>query len=241
MKQRLTAAAISAAVLFGSLSGQAFAADSGFKDIANSSSRVQIEALQELGIVKGVSTSEFHPEESLTGAQGIELIVRTMQLSLAAIDFKQAPTAEGFFTNVKNDAWYAESFVIAHYNGLDIPADIDPSKPLTREQFTHYLVQALEKTGQYPLIKMYINILDEKDITVDYQGTIQRALLYKIAKLDEEGNFHPQEIVDRGEAAAMLYDAHQFVETHKDNGQVDPETPEAPDTPEASATPEALQ
>ncbi|MCM3629170.1 S-layer homology domain-containing protein [Paenibacillus glycanilyticus] len=239
MKKRITAAAISAAVLFGAVSGQAFAAnDSSFTDITSTSSRAQIEALQELGIVKGVSSSEFHPEESLTGAQGVELIVRAMQLSLAAIDFKEAPTAEGFFTNVKNDAWYAESFVIAHYNGLDLPADIDPTKPLTKEQFTHYLVQALEKTGQYPLIKMYINILDEKDINVDYQGTIQRALLYKIVSLDADGNFRPQQVVNRAEAAAVLYGAHQFVETHKDNGEATPESPEAP---AASAPAEAAK
>ncbi|NIK70091.1 S-layer homology domain-containing protein [Paenibacillus sp. BK720] len=237
MKKRITAAAISAAVLFGALSGQALAADdSGFTDIAGTSSRAQIEALQELGIVKGVSSSEFHPEENLTGAQGIELIVRTMQLSLAAIDFKQAPTAEGFFTHVKNDAWYAESFVIAHYNGLDLPADIDPNKPLTREEFAHYLVQALEKTGQYPLVKMYINIQDEKDITVDYQGTIQRALLYKIVALDADGNFHPQQIVNRAEAAAILFAAHEFVETHKDNGEAG-----APEEPAASAPATALE
>ncbi|WP_336784739.1 S-layer homology domain-containing protein [Paenibacillus sp. MMO-177] len=238
MKKRIAAAAISAAVLFGALSGQALAADhSGFTDIAGTSSRAQIEALQELGIVKGVSSSEFHPEENLTGAQGIELIVRTMQLSLAAIDFKRAPTAEGFFTHVKNDAWYADSFVIAHYNGLDLPADIDPNKPLTREQFAHYLVQALEKTGQYPLIKMYINIQDEKDITVDYQGTIQRALLYKIVALDADGNFHPQQIVTRAEAAAILFAAHEFVETHKDNGG----EAGAPEEPAASAPATALE
>lgn len=242
MKKRITAAAISAAVLFGAVSGQALAADnSSFTDIASTSSRAQIEALQELGIVKGVSSSEFNPEENLTGAQGVELIVRAMQLSLAAIDFKEAPTAEGFFTNVKNDAWYAESFVIAHHNGLDLPADIDPAKPLTREQFAHYLVQALEKTGQYPLIKMYINIQDEKDITVDYQGTIQRALLYKIVSLDADGNFHPQQVVNRAEAAAILYEAHQFVEAHKDNGEVDPEAPESPEAPAASAPAEAVE
>ncbi|GLX65809.1 S-layer homology domain-containing protein [Paenibacillus glycanilyticus] len=238
MKKRIAAAAVSAAILFGAVSGQAFAADSAFKDIAGTSSRAQIEALEGLGIVKGVSSSEFRPEENLTGAQGVELIVRTLQLSLAAIDFTAAPTADGFFTNVKNNAWYAESFVIAHYNGLDLPADIDPNKPLTKEQFTHYLVQALEKTGQYPLIKMYINIGDEKDITVDYQGTIQRALLYKLVSLDEQGNFHPQQIVNRADAAAALYSAYEFVEAHK---EVDQESPVDPAAPDASASAEAVQ
>lgn len=221
-KRKKTIALSAALLLSASLMGQAFAASS-FKDIANVQSKVQIEALHKLGIVKGVTSTEFHPEESLTAAQGISLIVQTMQLSLAAIDFNKAPTADGFYTNVNNDAWYAESFVIAHYNGLDIPADIDPQKPLTREEFTHYLVQALELTGQYPLIKMYVVIADEEAITVPYQGTIQRGLLYKLVSLDSEGKFNPQQIVNRGDAAAILYEAHSFVEAHKDSGNDGPD------------------
>ncbi|MGO4547300.1 S-layer homology domain-containing protein [Paenibacillus sp. 2TAB23] len=227
MKKRMsTAIAAVAVMLSASFTTQAFAATP-FNDIANAGSKVKIEALQQQGIIKGVSDTAFHPEDSLTAAQGISLIVRTTQISLAAIDFNKAPTADGYYTQVKNDAWFAEDFVIAHYNGLDIPADIDPSAPLTKEQFTHYLVQALELTGQYPTIKMFIPIQDEKDIKIDYQGTIQRALLYKIASLDEAGNFDPAHVLTRGEAAAMLYDTQAFIEAHKDDVAPDP-NPELP-------------
>jgi len=217
-KRRSLAITAVAVMLSTSIAAQAFAA-APFGDIANIGSKAKIEALQQQGIIKGVNDTAFHPEDNLTAAQGISLIVRTTQISLAAIDFSSAPTADGFFTKVKNDAWYAEDFIIAHYNGLDIPADIDPQAPLTKEQFTHYLVQALELTGQYPMIKMFINIQDEKDITTAYQGTIQRSLLYKIASLDEKGNFDPAHVLTRAEAAGMLYDTQSFIEAHKEKAE----------------------
>lgn len=224
MKKRWSTAMAAVVVLLStSFTTQAFAAST-FKDIVNVENKVKIEALQEKGIIRGVTDTEFQPEDSLTAAQGISLIVRTTQISLAAFTFEKAPTADGLYTKVKNDAWFAEDFIIAHYNGLDIPADIDPQAPLTKEQFIHYLVQAIELTGQYPTVKMFIPILDEKDITASYQGTIQRALLYKIVALDEEGNFDPQHIVNRAEAASILYDALSFIEAHQDNTVMEPES-----------------
>lgn len=186
----------------------------------------KIEALQGQGIIKGVSDMEFGPEEKLTAVQGISLIVRTTQISLAAIDFNIAPTAEGLFSKVKNDAWYAQDFISAHYNGVDIPADIDPSAPLTKEQFVHYLIQAVEATGQYPLIKMYIHIADMDDIDVVYQGTIQRSLLYRFTALDEAGNFDPTHVLTRAEAASILYEANDFLAFHRNQAASESEASE---------------
>ncbi|MDQ0063117.1 S-layer homology domain-containing protein [Paenibacillus harenae] len=230
MKKRWKSGIAGAALLLAvSFSASAFAAEEGaaaaFGDIAASSSKAQIESLQERGIVKGITEAEFGPELSMTNAQAISLIVRTTQISLAAIDFKKAPTADGYYTKVRNEAWYAEDFIIAHYNGLDIPADFDPRAPITKEQFVHYLVQAVEKTGEYPMVKMLIVTQDEEDITATYQGTINRALLYQIVSLDEEQNFNPQHVLTRAEGAAILHRTLQFIEAHQAQEQ-QPEQPE---------------
>jgi len=214
MKKKVISVALAMAIAV-PFAGNALAAGP-FNDIGRSAAQSQIEALQSQGIVQGVEDGQFRPTESLTAAQGVALIVRSMQLSLAAIDFNTAPTAEGYFEHVSNSAWYADDLVIAKANGLDIPADLDPKQPLKREQFVHWLVQGLEKTGQYPLIKMYIPIADEADLATEYQGTVQRALLYKLTALDAEGNFKPQTVVTREEAAVMVYNAVKFVETHQD-------------------------
>lgn len=192
-----------------------FAADS-FKDVDQSSYKVQIEALKSKGIVHGLNDQEFMPQAELTQAQGIKLIADAMHLSLASIDFNKAPEAASLFSKISNHAWYAEAFINAHYNGLDIPPDIDPQQPMTKEQFTHYLVQALETTGEYPLIKIFIEIHDEKDITPAYQGTIQRSLVYKFTVLDDQHNFNPKQMMKRDQAAAMVYEAITFAENHQD-------------------------
>ncbi|QAY65066.1 S-layer homology domain-containing protein [Paenibacillus protaetiae] len=214
-----TTSTVSASIVLAAsmLAGSAFAA-SGFTDIGQSQAKEQIEALYDKGIVTGVTSTAFEPKSSIDAAQGVALIARTFNLSLAAIDFKEAPIANQLFPKVANDAWYAESFINAHFNGLDIPESVDPAQTMTREQFVHYVVQGLESTGQYPLIKMYIPITDEDSINVEYQGTIERALLYKIVSLDDNGNFHPEAPVTREEAAAVLYNALQFVEAHADSG-----------------------
>ncbi|MWV42965.1 S-layer homology domain-containing protein [Paenibacillus sp. HJL G12] len=193
-----------------------FAAD-GFKDLDQTNYKTQIEALKLKGFLHGVNNEEFKPQAELTNAQGIQLIVDSMQLSLAAIDFNKAPEAEGLFSKIRNDAWYAQAFINGYYNGLDIPADIDPQKPMTKEQFTHYLVQALEKTGQFPLIKIFIQIHDEQDITPGYQGTIQRSLIYKFTTLDDQQNFNPKQVMKRDQAAGMVYEAVKFAEDHKNS------------------------
>lgn len=215
-----TAFALSASLLAGGAS-----AASGFTDIEQSGAKEKIEALYDKGIVKGVTATTFQPESELNVSQGVSLIVRGLELSLAAVDFNTAPDAHGLFPNVESDAWYAESFVNAYYNGVELSPDVNPSASMTREQFLHYLVQGMESTGQYPLIKMFIPITDESSIETDYQGTIQRALLYKIASLDDEGNFNPKSVVTREEAAEWLYNAIEFVEAHREAAEMAEDQP----------------
>ncbi|GIP26863.1 hypothetical protein J23TS9_19930 [Paenibacillus sp. J23TS9] len=216
MKKRAGIAVLGAMLTMTLLQPQhIFAADT-FKDTDQTNYKVQIEALKEKGFLHGVSDQEFKPQAELTNAQGIKLIVDSMQLSLASIDFNKAPEAEGLFSKISNEAWYAQAFINGHYNGLDIPADIDPQQPMTKEQFTYYLVQAIEKTGEYPLIKIFIQIHDEQDITPPYQGTIQRSLIYKLTSLDDQQNFNPKQVMKRDQAAGMVYEAVKFVENHQD-------------------------
>ncbi|MNY32867.1 hypothetical protein D3C86_1671100 [compost metagenome] len=68
---------------------------------------------------------------------------------------------------------------------------------------------------------MYIQIQDEDQLNVDYQGTIQRLLLYKITALDANGKFNPKSELTRGEAATWLYNAIRVLETHVKPPQAD--------------------
>lgn len=191
-----------------------FAAGNTFKDIDNINGKEKIISLKNQGLIKGVSESQFLPGSKVTTAQGIQFISGGLQLSLAAIDFNKAPVASGLFTKVKDKAWYAEAFINAYYNQVKLPKDIDPSLIMTKEQFTNYLVQAIEGVGNLPMINIVpVDIADEASLTPAYQGSIQRSLKYKINTLDANGKFNPKSELTRAEAAIMLYNALEFLKT----------------------------
>ncbi|MDQ0876281.1 hypothetical protein QFZ77_004940 [Paenibacillus sp. V4I3] len=173
-----------------------------------------ISALQERGIVSGIDKDHFVPKGKISYAQTVQMIVKGMNLNMDTLRFIKQPLASDTFTNIPNDAWYAEAFIIAHYNGMNIPKDVNPNATITREQFGEMLVRALEKKGNFPLVKMFIPIKDEDQITPEYQGALQRLLLYKIAVLDNNGKFNPKAELTRGEAAGWIFNAIRVLETH---------------------------
>ncbi|OMD93111.1 amylopullulanase [Paenibacillus odorifer] len=214
MKKSTLAVITTVAIFSFSLGGQMFAAGNTFKDIDNINGKEKIISLKNQGLIKGVSESQFLPGSKVTTAQGIQFISGGLQLSLAAIDFNKAPVASGLFTKVKDKAWYAEAFINAYYNQVKLPKDIDPSLIMTKEQFTNYLVQAIEGVGNLPMINIVpVDIADEASLTPAYQGSIQRSLKYKINTLDANGKFNPKSELTRAEAAIMLYNALEFLKT----------------------------
>ncbi|MDR6549842.1 S-layer homology domain-containing protein [Paenibacillus qinlingensis] len=204
-------AALSLSILLGST--LAFSSAYAFTDLEEGQATAVL-ALKERGIVSGFDNLHFVPKGKISYAQSVQMIVKGLNLNLDNMKFIKQPLASDSYTNIPNDSWYANAFVIAHYHNLDIPKDVNPNATITREQFGNLLVKALETKGQFPLVKMYIPINDEDQLTVDYQGTIQRLLLYKITALDGNGNFKPKTELTRGEAANWLYNAIRVLEAH---------------------------
>ncbi|MEK3877343.1 MULTISPECIES: S-layer homology domain-containing protein [unclassified Paenibacillus] len=219
MKKNTIAAITAVTLLSFSLGGQIFAAGSSFKDISQVTGKDKINSLKEQGLIKGISDTQFLPASTVTTAQGIQFISGGLQLSLAAIDFNKAPQASALFSKVKDNAWYAEAFINAHYNGVSIPANIDPAKPITKELYTSMLVQAVEKAGNLPMINLVpAELADADALDPSYQGSIQRALKYKITALDASGKFNPKSTITRAEAAVMLYNTLDYLKSVSDGG-----------------------
>ncbi|MBD0380887.1 S-layer homology domain-containing protein [Paenibacillus sedimenti] len=197
-------------VMLGSLTfNTAFA----FSDVEGEQAEA-IAALQSRGVVSGIDNEHFVPKGKITFAQSVQIIVKGLNLNMDLLRFIKQPVASDIYTNIPNDAWYAEAFIIAHYNGLEIPKDVNPNATITREQFGNLLIRALEKHGDLPLIKMYIEIKDADQITPEYQGALQRMLLYKIAELDKDGKLNPKAELTRGEAATWVYNAGKVLDAH---------------------------
>jgi hypothetical protein len=189
--------------------GTAFA----FKDL-DEGQKEAVMALKDRGVVTGMDSGHFVPKGTITYAQTVQMLVKGFDLNMDTLRFIKQPLATDIYKNIANDAWYANAFIVAHYNGIPISADVKPNAIITREQFSDLLIHALERKGDFPTIKMFITIADEAQITPELQGGIQRLLLYKIVELDKAGKIYPKREVTRGEAANWIYRAIDFVAAH---------------------------
>jgi len=186
-----------------------------FSDIEGDPAKDSILSLKEAGIVSGVGNDQFVPKATLTYAEGVELIVKAFKLSLDQFRFIKEPKASDYYTHVDDDAWYAHSFIVAHLNGLPVPQDVIPIDTMSREQFAHLLFSAVQTTGDYAFIEIFILIADEDRIEPEYRDSIQKLLIMKAAELDEKQQFRPDDPITRSEAASMLHRALEFVKQQK--------------------------
>lgn len=197
------------------IAAQSFAAANAFTDLNNVTAKDKILALQEKGYVHGVTSDLFASNVTITAAQGVQLIVNALELNLDLVRFVKEPKATDYYKNAKNDAWYANTLIIAAVNGIELPADLDPNKKWTREEFTHQLIHTIETHSNLAMVKLVpVEISDKADLTIDYDGSIQRALAYKVVKLDAKGNFYPKADISRAEAAEQIYDALEYIKAH---------------------------
>lgn len=181
-----------------------------FSDVRSHPLSDRITALQQNGVLIGELNGEFNPDGQLTYAAGLTMIVKGLDISLAKFKFIQAPKASDYYTYVEDEQWYSDTFVIAHVNGLDIPKDVKPDQLMTREQFAHHLMRAIETHGDYAYPMIFIVISDETDISPEFSNSVQKVLIAKFASLDQEGRFHPKSVLTRGDAASWLFDAIKF-------------------------------
>lgn len=201
------------AVLLLSMTTQSFAGTDPFTDISDSGSKDKIVALYDAGVIKGVGNGLFNPDGTVTAAQGVQMIVNAFDISLASFLFIKAPNATDWFANADDNAWYADALIRAGANDIGLPADLDPNVKWTKEDFTYYLVTAMESHYQMPMINMmYIETADEADMTIGYQGAIQRSMKYNITALDQDKKFYPKKQLTRAEAAEMIYNGRALVQ-----------------------------
>lgn len=201
------------------LAGSAYA----FDDIRDDREKSAIESLYKKGIVNGVGKGKFLPKGTLTVGNAVALIVKGMDLNIDHHQFVKKPKASDYFTKIQDNAWYAQAFIVAHHHNLGIPKDINPNAKATREQFAHWLYNAISTKGDYAFIEIYLTFKDENKVNPDYMNSIQKLLIAKIAALDENNTFRPQEPITRSEAAGMLHRAIEFVKNMKPVEPVNPE------------------
>lgn len=200
----------------------------GFSDTAKHPSADKIKALQAAGVLAGEPGGKFNPDGKLTYAAGISMIVKGLDLNMNHIRFIKAPETSDYYDNVKKDAWYSQSFIIARVLGVEVPRDVNPDATMTREAYLHYLIQGIEAKEQHAYTMMYFMFKDEADVTDGYMGSIQNLLNAHVIALNADQTMLPKQAVTRGDAAGWLYNAIEFV---KNTPGVDVTEPAPVDSP----------
>lgn len=202
---------LSALLISSSLLGAGAASASAFADVQDSGQLAIVKSLQSRGIIQGITAAKFAPQNTITSAQAVQMVVK-------ATGLQANPNFSGkSFNSVPEGAWYADAVNIAAQHGLPVSAETKWNKPMTREDFANLLATAIQKTGNYPLIMMYINVADEGQMKEESRGAVQFLLLTKMAELDKNDKFHPKQEMTRMEAAKLTHAAIQFIEKHKQN------------------------
>ncbi|SFI73407.1 S-layer homology domain-containing protein [Brevibacillus centrosporus] len=208
MKSRFLMALPIAAVLTLSIGQQSFAATP-FADINQVAEKNIIIDLQEKGYVHGVDEQRYMPEALMTAAQGFQLIVNALKLEADPVKSEQP------IQNVDPDEWYADVLQIAAQNGIEMPADFDPNRSWTREDFIYHLMLSMEHKYPFPMIKIApVEFADSDELTLQYQGAVQRAIVRGIVKLDEDRMLHPKDELSRADAAELIYQAIAYLDAH---------------------------
>jgi len=175
-----------------------------FGDIAASKNREAIEALAAREIINGMGDDSFEPEATMTRAQYATIIVKALGLT---------PKANGKFTDVAADKWYAPYIGTANaygiVNGVS-DTEFNPEGTITRQEAALMTVRAAKLCG----LETEVSEAEQNDVLCDYMDyrTIASwakeamAYCYKYELLDIAAmDCEPKREILRCEVAEMLY------------------------------------
>lgn len=193
------------------VSANAVNADSGgdvFEDLDSVPwAKSAIKALAAAGIISGVTPTSFAPEQPLTREQFVKLVVLTFQ------GYRE--DADCSFSDVPKDSWFYRYVASAVKMGITKGINEDEfgaGQSLTREQMATMIARAaeaveVELAPQNP--KKVFN--DEAEISEWSKQAVALMQIYGIMSGDDRGNFAPQSVATRAEAAVAIHNIYQIV------------------------------
>ncbi len=168
-----------------------------------------VEAIQDLynrGIMEGIGNNKFAPEREFTRAEFCKVMVEALGYEI--VEYK------GIFTDVKEDDWFADYVQTAYEKGLFkgyTDGSFRPNNKITRQEMAAVAGRGAviaEKVSEEKMNKFVMeksNFLD-KDAVADWAE-------HEVAWLEAQGvfkeiapeYFEPEKLVNRAEAAVVIY------------------------------------
>jgi len=188
-------------------------ATSKFPDVSSSDwFAVAVEDLAQIGVVGGHVDGSFRPYAQVTRAQFVVMLSRSLS---------PLPAGEAPFTDMEEDAWYAEAvgslFAVGLVQGSG--GKLNPEQGISRQQAVSLVMRALsyklQATGAGNSIGVWIargetalwlrGFRDRYRIVSPHDLAVGSALRLGIVKGRDDGMFSPETFLTRGQAAGLLH------------------------------------
>ncbi|MCR8630571.1 glycoside hydrolase family 2 TIM barrel-domain containing protein [Paenibacillus radicis (ex Xue et al. 2023)] len=178
-----------------------------FEDVAALDwAKKQIEVLASKGIVQGTSDHLFAPEEQVSRADFLLLLVRTLELK---------GTLGSTFADVQSKAYYAEALQVARGLGITQGGDgnlFRPQDPITREDMmvlTERALKAAKKSSSQVAAAQAAPFQDAADISA-YAANSVNILVEMGLVQGYNQSIYPQNTTNRAQAAVLMYNIYRL-------------------------------
>jgi len=155
-----------------------------------------IDYLYQKGIVNGKAMGVFAPNDQVTRAEFIKMVVEALGLDKSDADMP--------FTDVAADSWYA-SYVKAAYNAGVVNGDdnglFNPEATITREDMVTILYRAMGENSK----DTELNFTDEETISDYAKEAVAHFAKAGIVNGMGDGRFGAQESATRAQTAVIIY------------------------------------
>jgi len=166
------------------------------RDFAGHWAESYITLLTDMGIVTGDEHGNTNPENNITRAEFIAVIVRTFGLTAGG-------NVSANFPDVASGRWYHTNFAIARYHGIitgDDRGHANPSNDITRLEATVILARALDAT----LTGATTSFTDNDAIPPWGRASVAAMTEQEIITGFPGGYFRPQQNLTRAEGFALI-------------------------------------
>ena len=167
-------------------------------DIQTHWAKDYIDKLNKLGYVKGYEDNTYRPDNKITRAELITLIMRIM-----GVEVKRY---KGSYSDVTTDDWFCDYIQTALDLGI-ISEDTNfrPNDEIKRDELVKIAVGAYLLENEAPTLNISMSsINDSSQISERAKEFVQIALNLGLVSGYDDGNFHASNGATRGECAAIL-------------------------------------
>lgn len=161
------------------------------------------DVIQELAsklVISGTSEQSFEPESKVTRAQFTALIARALKLKTAS--------ASTSFQDVKPSDWFTSEVAAAVQAGIVNGREIDkfdPNAQVSREEMTTILMRSYRLQHGKTDSAAVPSFSDETTVSEWALADVKAAAALGLVQGRSEGQFEPQGVATRAEAAQVLY------------------------------------